>query len=213
MHRRGEPAGPERPDPIGVILAGGAGTRMGGSKAVVNLNGRPLISYPLEAMWRALGSTNIVAKIDTPLPSVAGVAVWIEPDEPRHPLLGIVHALELADGRPVMACPVDLPFVSPGLIRKIADAEAAGAQAVIATSEGRTQPLLGRYEPKALRALSDALRSPEVPVREAVAALDPLHYEVEDPDELFNINSPDDLLQATAMASRRRARRYPNVKS
>jgi len=105
-----------------VILAGGAGTRIGGSKAVVNLNGRPLISYPLEAMWRALGQVAIVAKIDTELPSVAGVTVWIEPDEPRHPLLGVVHALGLADGRPVLVCPVDLPFVSPGLIRRIVDA-------------------------------------------------------------------------------------------
>jgi molybdopterin-guanine dinucleotide biosynthesis protein A len=194
---------PERLDPIGVILAGGEGTRMGGSKAVVKLHGRPLISYPLEAMWRALGSVAIVAKISSELPSVAGVTVWIEPDEPRHPLAGIVHALGLADGRPVMVCALDLPFVSSGLIGRIAKADGGGAPAVIASSEGRTQPLLGCYQPEALGRLTAALERFDVPVREAVAALDAVLYEVDDADELFNINSPDDLLQATAMIDRR----------
>src|SRR5690349_6719821 len=145
MRRRREPH-PGHRDPIGVILAGGEGTRMGGSKAIVNLNGRPLISYPLESMWRALGNAAIVAKMDSALPGVAGVTVWIEPDEPRHPLTGIVHALGLADGRAVLVCPVDLPFVSAGLIRRIARVPRGGGPAVIAALDGRTQPLLGRYE-------------------------------------------------------------------
>jgi molybdenum cofactor guanylyltransferase len=203
MRRRRDPGRHERRDPIGVILAGGAGTRIGGSKAVVNLNGRPLVSYPLEAMWRALGQVAIVAKIDTELPSVAGVTVWIEPDEPRHPLLGVVHALGLADSRPVLVCPVDLPFISGALIRRLVDAGRGPATAVIAAHEGHTQPLLGCYHPTALDSLCASLER-EVPVREAVAALDPTHYEVEDADELFNINSPDDLLLAAAMVDRRR---------
>jgi molybdopterin-guanine dinucleotide biosynthesis protein A len=183
---------------------------MGGAKAIVKLQGRPLISYPLEAMWRALGSVALVAKINSQLPSVAGVTVWIEPDEPRHPLVGIVHALGLADGRPVMVCALDLPFVTSGLIRRIAKADDGGAPAVIASSRGRTQPLLGCYEPEALEPLTAALERVDVPVREAVAALGAVLYEVEDPDELFNINSPDDLLQASAMIDRRRdTRRQP----
>ncbi|HEY2160168.1 MAG TPA: molybdenum cofactor guanylyltransferase [Solirubrobacteraceae bacterium] len=203
MRRRREPAPRGDRHPIGVILAGGDGTRIGGSKAIVNLRGRPLISYPLEAMWRAMGSVAIVAKIDTQLPSVAGVTVWIEPDEPRHPLAGIVHALWLADGRPVVVCPVDLPFVTAGLIRRVAQTEWGHAGAVIASLGGRTQPLLGCYQPEALAPLTSRLERSEVPVREAVAALDPVLFEVEDADELFNINSPDDLLQASAMLGRR----------
>jgi molybdopterin-guanine dinucleotide biosynthesis protein A len=195
---------PKRRDPIGVILAGGEGTRMGGAKAVVKLHGRPLISYPLEAMWRAMGSVAIVAKIGSQLPSVAGVTVWIESDEPRHPLVGIVHALGLADGRPAMVCALDLPFVTSGLIRRIAQADGGGTPAVIASSGGSTQPLLGCYQPEALEPLTAALERVDVPVREAVAALDPVLYEVEDAEELFNINSPDDLLQASAMIDRRR---------
>ena len=200
--RRHRADAPKRRYPVGVVLAGGEGTRMGGAKAIVKLNGRPLISYPLEAMWQALGSVALVAKISSQLPSVAGVTVWIEPDEPRHPLVGIVHALGLADGRPVMVCALDLPFVSSGLIRRIAKTDGGGAPAVIASSGGRTQPLLGCYEPEALGPLTAALER-VVPAREAVAALGAVLYEVEDAGELFNINTPDDLLQASAMIDRR----------
>jgi len=75
---------------------------------------------------------------------------------------------------------------------------------VITARDGRTQPLLGCYRPEALGPLSAALQNPEIPVRDAVAALRPTHYEVEDADELLNINSPEDLLQAAAIVDRRR---------
>ena len=48
-----------------MILAGGLGRRIGGAKAVVQLGGRPLISYPLQALQAALGEVAIVAKPDT----------------------------------------------------------------------------------------------------------------------------------------------------
>ena len=139
------------------------------------------------------------------------MTVWIEPDEPRHPLVGIVHALGLADGRPVMVCALDLPFVTRRLIRRIAKADAGGAPAVIASLGGRTQPLLGCYQPEALEPLTEALRARRrAGPRGDRARSAPTLVEVEDAEELFNINSPDDLLQASAMLDRRDAtRRQP----
>jgi molybdopterin-guanine dinucleotide biosynthesis protein A len=145
-----------RTRPIGAILAGGDGRRIGGDKAIVELQGKPLISYPLEAVREALGQVAILAKADTKLPYVSGVTVWIEPDERRHPIVGITQALALADGRPALVCGADLPFVSAELIS------------------------------------------------DTIAAMEPVLLEVDDPDELFDVNSPDDLLQAAAMLDRRR---------
>src|SRR5450755_2068285 len=134
-------------EPIGIILAGGRGRRIGGSKAVVELCGRPLICYPLEAMKAALSEVRIVAKADTELPSLPGLTVWIEPEHPRHPLIGIVQALGLADGRAVLVCPVDLPFMTADLLRQLARAEPGNAPAVIVAHRGALQPLLGCYQP------------------------------------------------------------------
>lgn len=173
----------------------------------MELNHRPLISYPLEAVWRALGSVTIVAKPDTELPSVPGAEVWIEPQEPRHPLTGLVYALSLADGKPVLVCASDMPLVSAELIWQLALADPGGAPAVVASWQEEIQPLLGCYRHAALAALLAASRDPTVRLRDAVAALDPVRYQVEDPDLLFNVNSPDDLLQAAAMLDRQRPSR------
>jgi molybdopterin-guanine dinucleotide biosynthesis protein A len=191
---------------VGVVLAGGAGRRIGGSKALVELNRRALITYPLEAVWRALGDVTIVAKQDTELPSVPGATVWIEPPEPRHPLTGLLYALGLASGAPVMICASDMPLVTAELIEAIAQSDPAGAPAVVASHQGEIQPLLACYQPSALGPLSAAAQDPTVRLRDAVAALSPALYEVEDPACLFNVNSPDELLQAAAMLDRRRDR-------
>jgi molybdopterin-guanine dinucleotide biosynthesis protein A len=204
MRLRREPPARRRGEPVGVVLAGGSGRRIGGSKAIVELNRRPLISYPLESVWRALGNVAIVAKIDSELPSMPGVTVWIEPEEPRHPLTGILHALAVAEDRPVVVCAADLPFVTPDLIGGLARADPGDAPAVVAGSGGQLQPLLGCYQPEALELLSRSRSRSELPLREAVSAIGAAPYEVDDAELLFNVNTPDDLLQAAAMLDRKK---------
>jgi molybdenum cofactor guanylyltransferase len=196
------------PEPVGVVLAGGLGRRLGGSKATVRLNGRPLITYPLGAVRAALGSAVVVAKADTELPTLHGIEVWMEPPEPRHPLTGIVHALAVAEGRPVLACACDLPLVPPDLIRELAGADQGEALVVAASYGDRLQPLLARYEPEALEPLSAALRTEDLSVRDALTALGARPCPVAEETFLFNVNTPEDLLQAGALLAAR-GRLYP----
>jgi molybdenum cofactor guanylyltransferase len=194
----------KRQRPVGVVLAGGLGRRIGGSKATVELRGAPLISYPLAAMTSVLDDVAIIAKPDTKLPSLPGVAVWIEPPGRRHPLIGIIHALGLAGGRPVLVCASDLPFVTPRLIERLARADPKGGPAVVAASGEEIQPLLGCYQPRAAELLRKAIARENIPVRDAVSALGPRLLQVEDPEALFNVNGPDDLLLAAAILDRGR---------
>jgi molybdenum cofactor guanylyltransferase len=129
--------------------------------------------------------------------------VWIEPQMPRHPLHGIVEALGLAGGRPVLVCAADLPFVTPELVSSLARADSGGAPAVIAAGADGPQPLLGCYQPAAARPLAEAARE-GAPVRAAVDALGPRLLQVDDPELLFNVNAPEDLLHAAAILDRRR---------
>ncbi len=184
---------------MGVILAGGLGRRLGGSKATVRLRGRALIAYPLETLREALGSVVVVAKADSELPTLPGAEVWMEPAEPRHPLTGVVHALGLTEGRPVLVCACDLPLVPAELIRQLAQANPGQARVVAASHGGRLQPLLARYEPEALEPLAAALRTEGTSVRDAVMAVGVRPHEVSDETFLFNVNSPEDLLQAGAL--------------
>jgi molybdopterin-guanine dinucleotide biosynthesis protein A len=199
-------SGPER-QPVGVILAGGRGRRLGGDKALVSLAGQPLILRPLAAMRAVLTDVAVVAKPDTALPDLAGIPVWSEPAEPSHPLVGIVHALCRAGGRAVLVCAADLPFVTPATLRVLASADADGAPAVVAAVDGVAQPLLGRYEPGSAALLQSPAIEGRVAMRAVVAALGARVIEL-DPLELFNVNTPEDLRDAEA-----RLRDQPNVKS
>ena len=187
---------------IGVVLAGGDGRRIGGDKAMVELEGRPLLQYQLAVLRAVLEDVAVVAKQSTLLPPVdAEVAIWLEADEPRHPLAGVVHALRCARGRPVVVVAGDMPFVTRGLVAALARERARGAVAVVPRASGRLQPLCARYDPRALTAL--AACDFGAPVRDVVAALGPRIVEWPDDEPFFNVNHPEDILQAVALLSGR----------
>ena len=186
----GGPEGiPSEGRPLAVVLAGGLSRRMGEPKALVLLGGRPLIAWPLAAAAAAGLEAVVVAKPGSALPPLE-VPVWDEPEAPSHPLTGLVAALERAGG-PVVALACDMPFVSPGLIARLAAAKGVAAPA------GEAFP--ARYEPSALPALRAGLAR-EAAVRAVLAELGAAPVEA-DADELVGINDPDALARAEAALS------------
>jgi molybdopterin-guanine dinucleotide biosynthesis protein A len=177
---------------IGAVLAGGAGTRLGtGSKASAQLAGRPLVSYPLEALGQVCERVAVVCKRSTSLPGELGAERWDEPDEPRHPLTGIVYALERA-GEPVMVCAGDMPFVTPDACRSLLTAPVKAA-AVLAAAEGVLQPVFGIYAPAALETLRAA--PPDAPLTRTVEGLDPARVAL--PARVVrSVNTPEELAEA-----------------
>jgi molybdopterin-guanine dinucleotide biosynthesis protein A len=190
--------------PVGLILAGGPGTRIGGGKANVALHGEPLLHYPLRVLRGVLSDVAIITKPQMELPRLEGTMVWVEPEEPVHPLLGICEALALAGGRPVLVCPVDMPFISPQLIGALASADSDGRGAVMASCRGEPRPLVARYLPSSAALLADAAHG-TVALEEVLRTLDPKLVEVEDEVELFDVNTPDDLLLAAGLLDQRRS--------
>ncbi len=158
--------------------------------------------YPLDALAQVLRRLAVIAKRDTRLPPVAGRAdVWVEPDEPRHPLCGIVHALRLAGGRPVLCVAGDLPLIDAPTLRVLLAHDASGeALAVVPRADGRLQPLCALYRPAALGALEGF--DPGARTVEVVEALGPAVLEVADGRPFHNVNAPEDLLLASALLPR-----------
>ena len=194
------------PAPLGVVLAGGAGRRIGGEKALVELDGRPLIHYPVAAMHGVLGEVVVVCKESTPLPTFAGVArVWCEPDEPRHPLAGVICALSQTADRPILVCAGDMPLVTADVLRALLAVRAGDAPAVVPRVGGRLEPLLALYRPAALPTL--AAMAPGEPATAVVERLDPLVVAIDDEDAFFNVNEPEDVLRASALRAARGAAR------
>lgn len=175
---------------IGVVLAGGLGRRMGAPKATASLAGRPLVAYPQEALRAVCDRAVVVAKRDTELP--AGLERWDEPDEPRHPVVGIAYALERA-GEAILVCGADMPFVTPDVLRRVAAGLRSGVNAVAASWDDTLEPLLAAYAPEALELLAEA--APGEPLKRTIESLDPALVDV--PREVvFNVNTPQDLAEA-----------------
>ncbi len=183
---------------MGVVLAGGFGSRMaewGLSKPAVLLAGRPLIGRPLQALEAVCSRVTVVCKADTQLPSLPdGVERWNEPDEPRHPLTGIVFALERAQAG-VLVCAADMPFVDAGALRALVAAaeDAPDAGAVVAHAGGRLEPALALYRHAALRQLGDAVT--DAPLRRTVEGLEPIRVALA-PDIVRSVNTPEELAAA-----------------
>jgi molybdenum cofactor guanylyltransferase len=156
---------------------------MGGAKAIAPFGGRPLISWPVEALGKVLDEVVVVAKRGTALPP--GLTVWVEPDEPRHPATGLIEAL--GRGGAILVCAADMPFVPSELLRALL-ADRSGAPAVVPRGGGRLQPLLALYRPAALPLLRT-----EGPLTATVEAMSPAVVDWPDERAFFNVNAPEDL--------------------
>lgn len=179
------------------VLAGGRGSRLGGQKPSRLLAGRPLISHVLAAAGATGLPVVVVAKEDTPLPTL-DTRLVLERDEPRHPLAGVVAALRAIphdDDAGVVAIGCDMPFLTAPLLLRLAAADSAAALQVGA----RLQPLPARYPLSALDRLERSVEA-ERPMREALASLSPLILDEADigrygdPFRLcFSVNDPQQL--------------------
>lgn len=151
------------------------------------------MAWPLAAVAAVCDPVAVVCKAGTSLPELDGVERWDEPDEPRHPLTGIVHALEHAGG-PVLVCAADMPFVTADACRSLLTAAGSGgAPAAVAVAGGVLQPVLGVYAPVALDALRAA--EPDTPLTRTVEALDPVRVALP-PALVRSVNTPEELAEA-----------------
>jgi molybdenum cofactor guanylyltransferase len=190
-----------KPQAILAVLAGGRGERLGGAKAAATLSGRPLITYPLAAARAAGLPAIVVAKRATVLPTLEEQVLY-EPDLPRHPLCGVLMALDFASGRSragaVLLAPCDMPFLTDDLLRALASLQGA-AMAEVA---GRLQPLPARCESVHQPALRRALAERRS-LQRAIGALSPQVLDERvlarfgDPARIcFNVNEAADLRSA-----------------
>ncbi len=139
---------PESAARIAVILAGGRATRMGGAKATAQLGDETLLARAVRLAREAGLEPVVCARGETAL-GATDAEVWREPaaDGSPHPLAGIAAALERA-GAPILALPVDLPFLTPTLLQALA--ARSGPLAVVGESAGaglRPAALVLRADP------------------------------------------------------------------
>lgn len=126
----------------GAVLAGGAGRRMGGvDKGLVDLAGRPLVSWTLDALRPQVGSLLINANRSLEQYRALGWPVVADAgDGFQGPLAGTLAVLTVAKTEYVLTVPCDAPRVPGRLAARLAAAlQEAGADIAVAHANGRRQ--------------------------------------------------------------------------
>ena len=172
-----------RPRLTGVLLVGGASTRFGSPKALAPFGGEMLAVRAWRILGQACDERLAVGKAGDGL--MLPFPVRDDGSEMRAALVGIVAGLRAAPTELAVVVPVDVPLVTPVLLRELADAcnDAATTQA---------GPLPAAFRKTALPALERRLEEGHLTVREALAELDTRRIEV-DAALLANVNTPDEL--------------------
>ncbi len=134
----------------GLILAGGAGRRMGGAdKGLLDWQGKPLVTHVAARLRPQVDALWVSANRN--LDSYARFADRVFADHvPGHrgPLAGIATALGHCTHRWLLCVPVDLPLLPPDLCARLeAAAESAGAALAVAHDGARRQVLCALLRP------------------------------------------------------------------
>ena len=197
---------------VGVVLAGGRSTRMGGrEKALLDLAGQPMLAHVLKRFAPQVGRLAINANGDPARFAAFGLPVI--PDEvPGHPgpLAGILAALRWAASEDVGARRVatvssDAPFIPADLVARLSDAAKADGIAV-ARSEGQVHPLAALWPLGIADELERALATGERRVQrwvemQGMTAVDFALIRIGDRsiDPFLNVNAPADLAEAETL--------------
>lgn len=133
-----------------IVLAGGTSRRMGKTKALLPINGRPMIQSLIRSLVPISG--NIIVSLNDgerheelkqALP--AGVRVVYDERPGQGPLMGIYTGLKASDTDINLVVACDIPEIDPGFITEMRSY--AGDHDVVAAvdNEGRTNALLAMY--------------------------------------------------------------------
>ncbi|MDI6838932.1 MAG: molybdenum cofactor guanylyltransferase MobA [Rhizobiaceae bacterium] len=194
----------------GIILAGGLSRRMGENKAAVLLGGKTMIRHVAERLAPQVSSL----VVNAPEGADAGLGLPLVPDTiAGHPgplagvLAGLRHAEKLArPPRHIVTVPADTPFLPRDLVERLEAALPADDAIVVASSMGRSHPVIALWPIAVADDLEEWLADPgnrrlqAFIARHPSAAVDfpPIETKRGPLDPFYNVNTPDELALAKA---------------
>ena len=195
----------EAQDITALILAGGRGSRMGGSdKGLQNFRGMPLALHTLVRIQPQVGEVMVNANRNLAAYESFGVQVWpdVLPDY-AGPLAGFLTGLERCETPYLVTVPCDTPLFPPDLVARLAeamereDAEIAMAAAREEDGQVRAQPvfcLLRRELMESLvRFTQEGGRKIDKWTGQHSTVIVPFDRPGDDPRAFFNANTLEEL--------------------
>lgn len=197
----------------GILLTGGASSRLGHDKALVRL--RP--GGPTLAERAAAALADVAFPVVEVGPGRTDLPVGAEPPGRQGPLVALAAGLAAlgagtgpaTDGVLLLAC--DMPLVTTGLLRWLAQHPSRGSVVPLAGDPPRAQPLCARWSVGALSIVSPLVAGGERSLRPLLAHHDVLlappaawseHAGPAGDDALLDVDTPVHLARVRALLNR-----------
>ena len=196
----------------GVILAGGASTRMGRDKTAIKphgLDGLTLLEWAVRRMGAAMSRWVVADGGRGLVPGAESVA----DGDGAGPIAGLLGAAARLPGRRLLALACDLPLVPASVLCRLIEHD---EDQVVPESSHGPEPLCAVYGPQALKALAERAASRRFSLRDVgagnptmtqkrilrrdLAAELPSGFDWE--DLFLNANRPEDLQRAELLLKR-----------
>ena len=191
----------------GILLAGGKSRRMGGGDKCMNLlDGKPILGHIIECVGPQVSQLVINTNGDPKRFSSFGLQVILDSVEGYFgPLAGVLSGMEWAKNhfsecKWIVTFATDTPFLPTDLVeRLIESATYYSADVTFAASANRRHPVFGLWPVSLSEDLRYAL------IHEGIRKIDhwadkydciEVIFDEELVDPFFNINKPEDLVQA-----------------
>ncbi|MBS7611710.1 molybdenum cofactor guanylyltransferase [Candidatus Bathyarchaeota archaeon] len=185
----------------GIVLAGGYSRRLGEVKALVCLNGKPMIVYVVEQLKPLVDELIVVVKkrsrsMEEVLEN-HGVYICEDSLQIQAPLVGLLTGFENSNSEYAVVSPCDSPLVDATIIRRLFE-EASGFDAAIPMwNNGFIEPLHAVYRVKpCIEASRRVVEEGLLSVRAMIARLSRVRYvKVEDlgnPKHFLNLNTVEE---------------------
>lgn len=188
---------------VGLILAGGAGTRFGGrDKAWLRLHGRPLLWHA----WQRLRPQvdHVLVSVNRHRWAYRRLGMEAIPDRgcwrDAGPLAALATVGACRPAQRLALVPVDVPLAPIDQVARLARLLDAGAPAAALVADGRRQPLFALLAPGLAMAAAtglDRCRPPSVQAWLEDIGVVWLDYPAP-PERFANVNRPDDLRRLAA---------------
>ena len=188
-----------------IMLAGGQSSRLGFDKALLRVNGVPLVQWLPEQLASLFSTVAVVVdrpqRFATPFPQVTDTM------SNCGPLAGIAAGLQATAAPATFVCACDMPLLRPALLRLLCSL-LARHDLVIPQRDGRLEPLCAVYASSCLPVIQRLLMNGQ-PRANGVAGevrtriLRESEWRDSDPegDSFLSVNTPADLVHMQERAA------------
>lgn len=195
-----------------IILAGGEGKRLGRDKASLVLAGQSLLERVLERVHPLSTDLIVVHRKGQAIPALSTnrPVRYLTDIYPGKGSLGGLYTglLDSADSHSlVVAC--DMPFLNVGLLSYMLELS-PDFDVVIPRLEGQEHPLHGVYSKRCLEPIAKLLSAGHLKIADFFPQVKVRYVEADEIDRFdaqhrsfFNVNTPEDLAQASEILSRK----------